>query len=166
MKFSTISIILVLLFFQHPGFGGEQDYPEEDSILVGKVSRSELQSGGFGEIFKKEYRDYEPDQKVLDQIGDKLYYYDIIVILGTWCSDSQLQVPRFFKIIDLLNYDTRNVTIYAVDKEKKCGDIDLANLDVELVPTIIFLKKSNEKGRIIESPEQTLEKDLLRILID
>ena len=37
--------------------------------------------------------------------------------------------------------------------------------DIEFVPTIIFLRNGKELGRIVESPEQSLEKDMRKILI-
>ena len=125
----------------------------------------DLQFYSFGENFLTEYRQYEPDQSVLNSIKDKIYSYDITMVLGTWCSDSKLQVPRFFKILDLLNYNTQEITIYAVDREKKCDGIDLTNLDIELVPTFIISQNGKERGRIVETPLQTLEKDISSILI-
>ena len=37
-------------------------------------------------------------------------------------------------------------------------------LNIEKVPTFIFYKNGIEIGRIIESPEKSIEKDFLKIL--
>ena len=37
-------------------------------------------------------------------------------------------------------------------------------MEIELVPTFILDYNGEEIGRIIESPEESLEKDLLRII--
>ncbi len=170
MKKSILSLLIIFFFILVGSVIAQEPVTDtihhKDSLLVGKVTRLELQSGDFGEIFKNNYRDYEPDQKVLDQIRDNLYRYDITIVLGTWCSDSKLQVPRFFKILDLLNYNTRKVTLFAVDRQKKCGEIDLSSLNIEYVPTFILYKNGKEAGRIVESPVMSLEKDILSILND
>ena len=36
-------------------------------------------------------------------------------------------------------------------------------MDIQYVPTIILFKNGEELGRIVESPVETLEKDLLKI---
>ena len=38
------------------------------------------------------------------------------------------------------------------------------DLDIELVPTFIFYRNGEELGRIVETPEDTLEKDLAEIV--
>jgi hypothetical protein len=40
----------------------------------------------------------------------------------------------------------------------------VADLNIERVPTFIIMNEGIEIGRIIETPEETLEADLLKIL--
>jgi len=82
-------------------------------------------------------------------------------VLGTWCSDSQEQVPGFFKVLDKIRFDKKNVQMIAVDSAKEAGIIDLVNYNIQKVPTFIIYRKGREIGRIIEKPYMTLEKDLL-----
>ncbi|MFZ0452215.1 MAG: thioredoxin family protein, partial [Ignavibacteriaceae bacterium] len=89
---------------------------------------------------------------------------NIEIVMGTWCSDSRREVPRFFKILDAVNYPSNKVGIICVDEDKKTQSNELDGLKIELVPTIIFYKDGNELGRIIESPHDTLEKDMIKIL--
>ena len=84
--------------------------------------------------------------------------------MGTWCSDSRREVPRFFKILDAVNYPSDKVAIICVDEDKKTRGNELTGLKIELVPTLIFYKNGNELGRIVESPNDTLEKDIIKIL--
>ncbi|MBI9035345.1 MAG: hypothetical protein JEZ03_12835, partial [Bacteroidales bacterium] len=46
----------------------------------------------------------------------------------------------------------------------EAGDVDLGSFDVQRVPTFILTKENIEVGRIIETPELSLEEDLLQIL--
>jgi hypothetical protein len=51
----------------------------------------------------------------------------------------------------------------AVDRDKKTKDFCLGDYNIQLVPTFIFTRESEETGRIIETPTTTLEGDLLDI---
>jgi len=37
--------------------------------------------------------------------------------MGSWCGDSQEQVPKFYKIISLLNFDENKIQLIAVDRK-------------------------------------------------
>lgn len=47
---------------------------------------------------------------------------------------------------------------------KKAEGFDIDQFIIERVPTFIFYKNESEIGRIIETPVETLEKDILNIL--
>ena len=51
-----------------------------------------------------------------------------------------------------------------VDRLKKTHDYSIKELKIKRVPTFIFYKEGKEIGRIIESPNETLEKDFLKIV--
>jgi hypothetical protein len=89
---------------------------------------------------------------------------ETMVFLGTWCSDSRHQVPRFLKVIDLTRSSLQRVSLYGVDRNKKSPGGTEASYHIERVPTFVFLKQGKEIGRIVESPQTTLEGDMLSIL--
>jgi thiol-disulfide isomerase/thioredoxin len=130
-------------------------------ILIGNCDRQGLEKGEFGELFDQYYQIYEPDKAVLTELKTKQVGIEILVVLGTWCSDSQEQVPKFFKILDKIRFDKKSVQLICVDRDKKAGEVDLVNYNIEKVPTFIVYRKGREIGRIIETPYATLEKDLL-----
>lgn len=84
--------------------------------------------------------------------------------MGSWCGDSQEQVPRFLKIMDAIGFSENNITIYCVDRNKKTDKGETDNLKITLVPTFIFYKDGKEIGRIVETPKTTLEKEMLEII--
>ena len=133
-------------------------------IIVGKCDRDDLQKGDFSKYFFEEYINYQLDSELLYNIKNKIFNCSITIVLGTWCHDSQQQVPRFIKILDKLDYNTNYLEIICVDKEKKAGDINLSTMDIERVPTFIFYKDGKELGRIIETPAKSMEIDTYNIL--
>ncbi|TDQ06446.1 thioredoxin family protein [Pedobacter metabolipauper] len=116
------------------------------------------------ERYDVEYPNYKPDSTVIQELKPLVVDKKITIVLGTWCGDSKLQVPHFFKVMDELAISGKDVTIICVDGQKKAENGLLDNLNIERVPTIIFYEAGKEKGRIIETPAATLEKDMLSIL--
>ena len=139
---------------------------QKSEFLLGKISRSSLYHGDFRNYFMNEYAAYQPDSDLLKKLENVIYDAHISLIMATWCSDSQIQVPRFFKMLDLLDYNTNQVDLICVDHNKLAGNLDISLFSIEYVPTFIFFRNGNEVGRIIESPEISLEKDTYRILSD
>jgi hypothetical protein len=167
MKLKFFSFLLVLLsvsLFGHAQSDSLALEQPEPVYLCGTVDRNSLQTGDFGSYFFEEYSDYKPDQDVLNKLKNDLFSYTITIVLGTWCQDSQEQVPRIYKVLDKMDYNTALVRLICVDKEKTGCDTDISGLNIERVPTFIFYKDGNEVGRIIETPNQNLEKDMLSIL--
>ncbi len=137
----------------------------DEKILIGKCNRQGLESEIFAPYFNEEYNAYKPDQDIIKQLKRYRKNVQITVVMGTWCGDSQLQVPRFYKILDEIKFKDSDVDLICVDHNKKAGDLDISNLNIQRVPTFIFYKNGRELGRIVESPSSSLEKDMLLILM-
>lgn len=89
----------------------------------------------------------------------------ITIVLGTWCGDSKFQVPHFLKIMDALKIKEDQITFIGVDGLKHAENGLLDNLKITNVPTFIFSDKNEKEfGRITESPTETLEKDMIKLL--
>jgi thiol-disulfide isomerase/thioredoxin len=138
----------------------------QKEVLIGYCDRQGLMGSVFGTYYQQEYALYEPDPEILLQIGAELNDYSITIVMGSWCDDSQEQVPRFFKIIDALNYDEKKITLIGVDRKKNPRFVDIQSLAIELVPTFIFYKDNAEAGRIVETPVETIESDVAGIIIE
>jgi thiol-disulfide isomerase/thioredoxin len=140
------------------------DTVKNKKMLIGFCTREAFQDTAFKDWFDEQYKNYQPDYEVLDKLEGKLDNISITVVMGTWCSDSREQIPSFYKILDELNYDANNITLICVDRKKKGLSDEADGLNIELVPTIIFYRNNEEIGRIIETPAETLEKDMLEIV--
>ena len=135
-------------------------------ILYGYCDRSGLEKGEFGKLFEEYYQIYQPDQGVINQLKQKKEGIDILIVLGTWCSDSQEQVPKFFKILDKIRFDKKNLQLICVNSDKEAPEGETADYNIQKVPTFIIFRKGREIGRIVETPYTSLEKDLLMFFND
>jgi thiol-disulfide isomerase/thioredoxin len=133
-------------------------------MAVGHGDRSVFEDSSFSGWFNKEYAFYHVDEDAFDKLETELHNLNITIVLGTWCGDSKREVPRFLKILDKLDFPEDVVKLIFVDREKQGLEDEVEDLDIELVPTIIFFRDDEELGRIVESPYETLEEDMIGIL--
>jgi hypothetical protein len=142
------------------------DTKKNNEMLIGYCNRYGFSSinSNFDSAYQAEYRSYVPDATVISQLTGKLKGIKVTLVMATWCSDSKEWVPRFYKIMDMLDFDYHNLTLICVDRDKKAPGTSVDNLKIDRVPTFIFYKENNELGRIIEVPADLLEKDMLKIV--
>ena len=133
-------------------------------IMIGKVSKKDFKKAPYKDWFDKEYNSYALDKNSLDKIKSKIKTKKVLIFFGSWCSDSRREVPRFIKILDYLNIKYRKVHITGLDRTKKAPNYQDNIYNIQYVPTFIIFDGLKEMGRIIETPEETLELDLVKIL--
>ena len=139
---------------------------EEDGgeMLLGKITCKGLQEAPFNEWYVENFNAHELDSVRIDSIKPLLKNISIKIFMGTWCEDSQKQVPALEKILYECDYPLEELDMVAVthDKITPMGLED--GYEIEYVPTIIFYKDGAEINRIVEYPQETLEQDILTIL--
>jgi thiol-disulfide isomerase/thioredoxin len=140
------------------------DSQSQKEILIGNCNIQGLNSGEFARIFWDNYSSYLPDTLVMAKFKTTLKDIRFKIIMGSWCGDSKDQVPRFFKVLDMLKYNPSEVEILCFSRQFKDKEIEAKRYDIKKIPTIIIYRNNTEIGRIIETPHTTLEKDLLDIL--
>ena len=163
----TFLLLLVLVSFLSAQEKNKLSVDQKSGkpMILGVCDRSAFADSNFSWWFNSEFDNYSIDSVTLKDVSDKLKDVKITLVMGTWCSDSRREVPRFFKILDLLGYDQKNLTLICVDKNKNSTGGEVEKLEIKLVPTFIFYKGDVEIGRIIETPKETLEKDLVSIMM-
>ncbi len=78
---------------------------------------------------------------------DKVTY---MVFGGTWCSDTQFILPKFFKLQEASGTPDANISLIGVDRQKHSVGNMASTFGITNVPTIIVLKNGKETGRIVE----------------
>jgi len=159
-----ITIIIIFVSFQSFSQSFKVfDQKYNDSLLVGECNLEAFKIAPYDKWFYFEYNEYHPNDSIINLLKNKINDVEITIVLGVWCSDSRREFPRFIKILDLIDFDYSNMKIIAVDTKKDGVKIDINNYNIELIPTFILYKQNTEIGRIIETPENTLEYDILLI---
>jgi thiol-disulfide isomerase/thioredoxin len=140
----------------------KQENPEK--MLIGKVTKLDLQREPFATWFNPTFESYKPKTTVINELKSKIQDIEITVFMGTWCSDSQAQVPNFYKILKEMGFDENKVKLITMTKEKTTPEKFEEDLKITNVPTFIFLKNGKEIQRIVETPVANLEEDMLKIV--
>jgi thiol-disulfide isomerase/thioredoxin len=136
-----------------------------ETMLIGQSNREGLRNGIYKSWFDETYNAYVVDGNTLDELKTVKDNLEFLVYMGTWCEDSQREVPALYKILDYLSVGGDKVFQVCVDRTKEVP-ASLLKIDaVEFVPTIVVLENGKEMGRIVEFPNETLEKDLMNMLL-
>jgi thiol-disulfide isomerase/thioredoxin len=138
--------------------------------LLGIINKEGLETAPFNTWFDPNYDDYLVNDKIVKKLRDSLNQYAIKVFLGTWCGDSKKEVPQFYSILDATNFPESQLEVIAVDNTeeayKQAPNHEEKGLNIHRVPTFIFYKNGKEVNRIVEHPNETLERDMLKIVTD
>ncbi len=132
----------------------------KEDYRTGIIVLNKLKQYGW---FKEEYKNYKVSENAVDSLFG-LNNVKIIIAGGEWCSDTRLQLPRFIKILETIQFPREDLEIIFVNKEKQIPEV-YKKLQIKFVPTFIVIDKSGkELGRIVENPTKTLEDDLIKIV--
>jgi len=115
---------------------------------------------------KTEKEEYQPDSAAIAYLKQFNQNVNVLVMLGTWCSDSRREVPRFLKVMEEAGNDRFHYELFGLDRSKR-DSLGLGEKNqIEYVPTFIIFQDSGEIGRIVETPQISIEQDLVDILTD
>jgi hypothetical protein len=143
-------------------------------VVLGEVTREDIVSNITG--WDAEYFDYKPDEAILGDLGGRLDKIEIVLVLGTWCSDSHQQVPRLWKVLDSIGFSPDALKTFAVERAKAASEAALPQelvdwsknvrdyYAIKAVESVIVYRDGVEIGRFVEAPAKSIEADLLEIL--
>lgn len=136
---------------------------EGNEILVGKVSYAQMVQ--YTEAwFNKENDFYRINEERLEKIKPLLKDKRVVLIMGTWCEDSQREVPGMMKILNQAGFNTAEMEIIAIDEDKRTKEGLEKAYNLAYIPALIFFEGEKEINRIVEFPINSLEQDMLDIL--
>lgn len=132
------------------------------TMLVGKITQDEL----FRDfpVFKDHYDSYRPADSVVTFLKYFSQKVTVEVFLGTWCGDTQEYLPPFLKLFSSASNPKFQIILHAVDRKKKDPDNRSDFFKIQRIPTLVFLHQNKEFARFVETPELSVEEDLMRLL--
>ena len=133
-------------------------------MLLGPINAQGLNQKPYSLWFEENTKAYTPDMTVVEEIKPLLKSCYIKVFMGTWCEDSQREVPALMKLLNLTEFDQSQLEIIAMTHDKDTPENYEADYEIEFIPTIMFFKDGAELNRIVEYTQETMELDLLKIL--
>ena len=125
---------------------------------IGDISQAELLERH--EVFKRNYDAYEVTAGI-DGLPTGL---KVKILFGTWCHDSEREVPRMLKLLAASGVKEENISLISLDVRKKEPEGRAKALDVRFTPTFIFFSDGIELGRIVERPNGELQSDLRTLI--
>lgn len=158
-----------VVFLIIAGCGGEGPYriavePQGTKIVIGKFTRSLLESDSSFSWYRYNYDAFTPDSASIAYLSTAAHDVHFIVVGGTWCGDTKHELPKFFKTISLSHIPEKNIELYGVDRSKKSNDGLTEKYGITQVPTFILFSDGKEIGRIVESTKNGMEFDLAGLL--
>ncbi len=134
------------------------------TVIQGTFTRSVLEEGETFPWFRTNYTEYRMDSVTVEQMRPLAKELRVLIVAGTWCGDSKREVPKQLKILDALGVPEDRITMVGVDRTKRSTDSTTQLNRIQMVPTTIFFRGTQEIGRIVEYPHESQEKDLLKLL--
>lgn len=134
-------------------------------LLVGPITREKVVAAVPS--YDERRQQYQPDVAVVEMLKSYVHPGDRVdVYMGTWCEDSEREVPKLLRIADDLEAQygtTLPIRFIAIDRSKQKPEEFLAGHAIEKVATFIYYRDDQELGRIAERPRSLFEDDLLEI---
>lgn len=125
---------------------------------IGDISQAELLARHG--VFKRNYDAYEVTA-VIDELPADL---EVKILFGTWCHDSEREVPRMLKLLAASGVKEENISLISLDIRKEEPEGRAKALEVRFTPTFVFFSEGAELGRIIERPVVDLTHDLTALV--
>lgn len=127
-----------------------------ETPITGEITQERLLKDHQGfQSGIESYRISPEDKAIIAQWPSDLH---IDIFFGTWCHDSQREVPRILSILKENTQITSRLVALGIDKSdpKNLGETN----NVKYTPTMIIRVGDKEIGRIVERPIDSLVSDI------
>lgn len=137
--------------------------------IIGETNKKAILKSTHNSWYSDNYESFKPNSENIQRLNQLLNNNDfkIAVYFGSWCSDSQRELPRLIKLLEYTKFDFNNLKLVGVGRDKivpNATDEMRKELDITNVPTIIVYQDGKEINRFVEYAQESLEKDLIKIL--
>jgi thiol-disulfide isomerase/thioredoxin len=153
-------LLILMLTFSLSGLYACSNAVNEPEMAVGQINQEVLLTQYPS--FNREFSAYIIDEKTIAAANQWTNELSIEVYFGTWCHDSEREVPRLLKLLS----QNKQVAIklIALDYQKQEPKGTAQNKQIKYTPTFIVYKNNVEIGRIVERPRIGLAEDIASFL--
>ncbi len=121
-----------------------------EKTYEGIISRQILLADTSFHWYAENEENSYPNPKAINALRLQKDSVQLLVFMGTWCSDSHHVIPKFFVLADSAGFSNENITLIGVNRKKKTFSHLCEALGIINVPTIIVMKNGKEAGRVVE----------------
>lgn len=151
------SLFLAVLVIFSVGCSATEKKQAKSEPYAGVISASQL-IAQYPQ-FRAAYEQYQPSSEEISAVK-ALSGKSLVVLFGTWCHDSEREVPRLLKLLDLSGVELQNLSLHGVNYNKHEPTNLHQKYDLKYSPTIVLMQGENELGRVVEKPTLSLGEDL------
>lgn len=156
----TLSVILLSITILTLVSACANSHGTNTTMAIGEVSSQKLINDH--ESFMQSYRAFQLSESDIAEVKAWPSDLHVDVYFGTWCHDSQREVPHFLKIVaekkELSN------RLIGLDYEKSEPNGSAKSHDIKYTPTFVVYQNNKEIGRIVERPKVSLAADISAML--
>lgn len=164
LLFLFILMSIATVSFAQTGWETTTDAENGRKVYRGQFTFEDLKAEKTFDWLQKNADEYKPNIGAIKFLQKTLPDYTIVVVMGTWCSDSHDMIPRLYKVLQLTKYPMSKYSMYGVNRKKESLYAESALYKITNVPTIILYKSNIEVGRITETVRLSVETDLQDII--
>lgn len=160
--FTALLSLSLVLFANPAATAGSADGTENSRVerlghaipelLVGDIGQQQLFDAH--PRFAEGYEAFEADSLALPE------NVSVLLFFGTWCHDSEREVPRLLKLLETAGLSEDKLKLIALDYRKREPEGRATKFNVRYTPTAIFIRDGEEVGRIVERPNTSLYEDI------
>ncbi len=160
----AVALLMSINTFAQSDYDVSKDKENGAVVYKGECTFADLQKEpSFGWV-AKDAAAYTPDTNAIKYLKKHLPDYDFVVLMGTWCDDTHVLLPKYYKVLQQTNYPMAKLKMYGVDRAKTTKYVEHKLYKIVNVPTIIVIKNHTEVGRIVETTKRNIETDLIAII--
>ncbi|WP_189376750.1 thioredoxin family protein [Thalassotalea profundi] len=148
----TLLIVLCLTISGCACFGGQQRVIPP--MATGDITVKQLLSTYH--TFNEEYEMFTLSNKDADLVKSWPKNMRVEVFFGTWCHDSEREVPRLLKAMN----DDVAIKLIALDYEKTEPLGRAVEAEIQFTPTFLIFLDNKLIGKIVERPSVSLVEDI------
>ncbi|QHL88950.1 hypothetical protein GU926_16545 [Nibribacter ruber] len=149
----------------NPNENREEKTATGETILIGPITRVAFDQAPYSGWFHPAYQRYTPNAKIMEELTPLLENVTFKAFVGSWCIDTQRDLPRLFKVLDVGRVPLTKLQMVSLREDKTTWTGEEKQYNVTAVPTfIVYNKEGKELGRIVEVAYPTIEMQLLNII--